>query len=80
MPLDTKYYGTLRRIKDSVMRPDDFVVFRAKDNAFAAILPQYRAACEAAGSPQDQLLEVDKLIERVKAWRAEHPDECKAPD
>jgi hypothetical protein len=40
MKLDAKFYGDLRKVKDGSAVPDDeWAVFLAKDNAFAAILP-----------------------------------------
>lgn len=39
-PLDAKFYGVIHKVKNGeVVPPDEFVVFLAKDDAFAAILP-----------------------------------------
>jgi len=78
--LDGKYYGTLRKLLDGATLPDDWVVFRAKDDAFAAILPLYRDKCVEVGSPQEQVTEIDKLIDRVSEWRKANADKCRAPD
>lgn len=81
MKLDGKFYGEIRKAKDDSIVPDDeYVVFLAKDNAFAAILPEYRDMCKALGADTEQLLAVDRLIQRVQVWRAANPDKLKVPD
>lgn len=81
MKLDSKVYGTLFKAKDDQRIPDDeYVVFRPADNAFAEMLPFYREACVRNGSDAEQVAAVDRLIARVQAWRAAHPERCKAPD
>lgn len=80
-PLDAKFYGVLHKVKDgSVVPPDEFVVFLAKDNAFAAILPAYRDKCVELGADAEQIAAVERMIERLKAWRADNPTRLKTPD
>lgn len=79
--LDGKFYGEIRKAKDDSVVPDDeYVVFLAKDNAFAAMLPHYRAYCFAIGCGRPQLEAVDRLLERVGAWRYANLSRCKDPD
>lgn len=79
--LDAKFYGEIRKAKDDSLVPDDeYVVFLAKDNAFADILPLYRIACQTAHADAAQMKAVDDMIGRVHAWRAAHPDRLKVPD
>ena len=79
--MDKKFYGEIRKVKDDSIVPDDeYIVFLVKDNAFAIVLPMYRAQCGLLGADDDQLRMVDEMIERVYQWRLAHPDRCKTPD
>lgn len=81
MKLDAKFYGEIRKAKDDTRVPDDeYVVFLAKDNAFAAILPLYAAKCAELGCDPDQIAAIDRMVDRVLAWRAANPDRLKNPD
>ena len=43
MKLDKKFVGQITKVKDgSIVGEDEYVVFLAKDTAFASILPTYR--------------------------------------
>ncbi len=79
--LDKKFYGELRKVKDDSQVPDEeYVVFLAKDDAFAMTLPTYLRHCRAMHADAVQIKMVEDLIQRVFAWRAAHPDQCKVPD
>jgi hypothetical protein len=79
--LDGKFYGDIFKAKDrSPVRDDQWAVFLAKDNAFAAILMYYRDECVFQQCDPEQIAAVDRMIERVKIWRAAHPELCKKPD
>lgn len=79
--LDKKFYGSIYKVKDNTRVPEDqYVVFLAKDTAFAEALPAYRAACERLGADATQLLMTDNMIARVLGWREAHPELCKVPD
>lgn len=79
--LDGKFHGVIVRNKDaSVVPQDQWIVFLAKDNAFPATLAFYRDECERLGARGDQLKAVDDLLDRVKKWRRDNPQECKVPD
>lgn len=79
--LDAKFYGSLFKAKDNSPVPDDqYVVFLAKDNAFANILPQYRDECVRLGAEPEQIAAVDAMIARLTEWRAAYPALCKVPD
>jgi hypothetical protein len=71
MKLDAKFYGEIRKAKDDSLVPaDEYVVFLAKDDAFAAILPHYRTMCHAMGATAEQLQAIDRMIERLEFWRS----------
>lgn len=81
MKLDAKFYGEIRKVKDdSVVPEDEFVVFLAKDNAFAETLPFYRDTCVRLGADAEHIASVDKMIVRLAKWRADHTDRLKVPD
>jgi len=81
MKMDAKFYGDIRKAKDdSLVSEEEWVCFLVKDNAFAAILPGYRAKCEELGADAEQLSAIDRMIERVNTWRAANPDRLKVPD
>lgn len=57
--LDPKFAGVIFKVKDGTIVPDDeYVVFLAKDNAFAAILPLYRDKCAELGCDGEQFQEL----------------------
>jgi hypothetical protein len=79
--LDAKFYGSIFKAKDGSPVPDEqFVVFLAKDNAFANVLPMYREECVRLGADAEQVAAVDAMIVRLTEWRATHPELCKVPD
>jgi len=81
MKLDAKFYGDLFKVKDDSRVPDDeYVVFLAKDNAFAAILPLYRDKCIELGCDEEQVASVNRMINRLYGWRSAHRDRLKDPD
>lgn len=81
MKLDGKFYGEVRKVKDDSLVPDDeFVVFLAKDNAFAAILPVYRDKCIEFGCDMEQVQAVNRMIDRLQEWRRANHHRLKNPD
>lgn len=81
MKLDAKFYGEIRKVKDDSLVPDDeWCAFLPKDNAFALTLPVYRSFCLALGADAEQIASVDRMIDRVEAWRTANPDRLKTPD
>lgn len=79
--LDQKFYGEIRKAKDDSVVPDDqYLVFLAKDTAFANILPHYVTECRRLGCDNDQLAAVERMVDNVKRWRAANPSLCKIPD
>lgn len=79
--LDKKFYGTIRKVKDgSIVPSDQYVVFLAKDTAFAVVLPLYLRQCIFMGCDAEQIAAVEKLIDNVNMWRAANPDKLKKPD
>jgi hypothetical protein len=81
MKLDAKFYGEVRKIKDDSIVPDDeYVVFLAKDNAFALVLPIYRQTCIALGCDDEQIAAIERMMDRLTSWRADNLDRLKNPD
>ena len=81
MKLDAKFYGTIKKAKDDSVVPDDeYAVFLAKDNAFAAVLPVYRAVCVSLGADSEQIAAIDRMIGRLASWRLANADRLKVPD
>jgi hypothetical protein len=79
--LDAKFYGEIRKVKDGSLVPDDeYVVFLAKDTAFANMLMRYRAECVRLGADREQIDAVDRLDHRLRQWRAANPERLKVPD
>ena len=62
------------------MPDDEYVVFLAKDNAFAEVVHTYREICARMGADKEQLEAIDRMICRLDFWRHEHSDRCKVPD
>ena len=79
--LDKKFIGPIVKVKDGTVVPDDqWVAFLAKDNAFYAILPAYRAKCVELGCDDEQINAVERMIDDVELWRQKNPSLCKNPD
>lgn len=78
--VDGKYQGYLYKQATGAKIDDDWVVFRAKDNAFAAILPSYIAKCIELGCDVEHIASIGAMASRVYEWRATHPELCKNPD
>lgn len=79
--LDRKFQGTITKVKDGSTVPDDqYIVFLAKDNAFAAILPSYISECVRLGCDPEQISSARRLLADVIQWREDHPELCKNPD
>lgn len=81
MKLDSKFYGTIKKVKNGqLVGNDEYMVFLAKDTAFANILPKYLDECRRLGADAEHLDAVGRTIVRVTQWRAMHPHQCKVPD
>lgn len=79
--LDKKFDGVIFKIKDgTIVPPDQYIVFLAKDNALPATLEFYHSQCQQLGADERQLAAIQVLIQYVKVWRATHQDQCKVPD
>lgn len=79
--LDAKFYGEIRKAKDDSIVPDDeWIVFLAKDNCVPAMLVIYMELCRSFHAGEAQVAAVHRMIKRVEAWRAAHPERCKVPD
>ena len=81
MKLDAKFYGEVRKAKnDKIVPEDEWVMFLAQDDAFAATLPVYRQVCVSLGADIEQIKAVDRMIKRVTQWRFNNSERCKTPD
>ena len=79
--LDAKFVGEIRKVKDGSLVPEDeYVVFLAKANCFADVLPIYLAKCIKAGCDDEHVDSVLRMIRRVRQWRNENPVRLKYPD
>jgi hypothetical protein len=79
--LDGKFSGVIYKVKDGSIVPDDeYVVFLAKDTAFAHVLPLYRDECIRLGADTEQVQAVDRMIGRLNRWRAANQNRVKVPD
>lgn len=79
--LDGKFHGIIAKNKDqSIVPQDQWIVLLAKDNAVPATLRFYRDECHRLGASKQQLRAVNQMIERLEAWRVDHPDLCKVAD
>lgn len=79
--LDAKFSGVIVKTKDgSIVGDDEYVVFLAKDTAFANILPLYRDECVALGADAEQIAAVDRMMRRLREWREANPTRLKVPD
>lgn len=79
--LDAKFYGEIRKVKDdSIVPGDEYVVFLAKDSAFAATLPHYLRECEKRGCDREQIEAVKRMIDRLLLWRGRNAIRLKNPD
>lgn len=78
--IDGKYAGYIYNRRTGAKIDDDWVVFRAKDNAFAAALPYYLKACIDRKCNAAHIESVAAMIGRVDQWREDHPELCKNPD
>lgn len=81
MKLDAKFYGEIKKAKDdSVVPEDEWCVFLAKDNCLPSLLALYKQLLRDRKADQRQIDAVQRMLDRVIAWRKEHPERCKVPD
>ena len=81
MNVDHKFYGEIRKTSDdSIVPPEELVIFRAKDLALPRALLAYHDECRRLGSPVPHLIAARDMYDRVVKWQIEHPNECKVPD
>lgn len=79
--LDGKFQALIVKNKDQSVVPDDeWVVFLAPDNAFAALVQHYPAYCSAMGASPESVAAAEALVARINHWRFDFPDRCKVPD
>ena len=78
--LDAKFYGEIRKVKDdSILDDGEWMVFLARDDAFALLLPIYFEICRAMGADYEHLEAVNRTIRRMQMWRETNLDRCHVP-
>lgn len=77
--LDLKYSGIIYKGLKQVPA-DEWIVFRAQDNALVDTLIFYLGKCIQLGIEDDHKQSILDLIGRVRTWRALYPEKCKTPD
>ena len=79
--LDAKFLGPITKVKDDSTVPDDqWMLFLAKDNAFALTAPYYLLQCIKLKCDAEQIAQVAEALGRLYRWRANNPDKLKNPD
>lgn len=79
--LDGKFHGVVVKNKDgSVVTPDQWIVFLAKDNALPATLQFYEQECRRLNAGSEQIQSVSRLRERLRQWRVDNQSKCKVAD
>ena len=80
--LDLKYAGIIFKGNDvtSQIPQDEWVVFRAKDNALVDTLKFYLGKCQTLECEDEHIQGILDLLGRVRTWRQANPDKCKNPD
>jgi hypothetical protein len=73
MPIDSKYGHVTLEHGDHIPDDEPVVVFRAKDRLLPKVLAYYRLFCWKDGSPKRHLLLIDKALEAVQGYQADHP-------
>ena len=78
--LDQKFYGNIYKAKDnSLVDPEQSIVFLAQDDAFFRAIQDYPKYCEEAGSDIRHLQAAEQLIHDMEMWRNANPDKCHPP-
>jgi hypothetical protein len=67
--------GTYTEVPD-----DEWILFRAKDNALLPTLHYYLNKCRELECPIEHRIAIADLINRVVSWRHANIDKCKNPD
>lgn len=81
MKLDAKFSGVIIKAKDaSIVPPDEYIVFLAKDDALPATLEFYENECRRLGAGMEQIAAVRQMRSRLAFWRERNPKRCKVPD
>lgn len=81
LPIDRKFVIRAKAIKSGKRYDENSAaLFLAKDKAFLLALPHYLEACKTVGAGPEQLKAVELMIERVKKFQADNPQEVKIPD
>lgn len=76
--VDRKYDGRLIKVA-SGEEVDDFIVFRARDNAVPHVLAMYKVLCKSMGCDVEHLQAIDNLLDNVENWRSHNPGLCQVP-
>lgn len=81
MKLDAKFSGVIIKAKDaSIVPPDEYIVFLAKDDALPATLEFYENECQRLGASMEQIATVRQMRSRLAFWRERNPQRCRVAD
>ena len=80
-PLDTKYRFVAVSVEHGTEHSeDDAILFCAHDAALPFALHAYREESVRLGASAKQIRGIDRLIEDVRLWQAQHPDKVRRAD
>ncbi|MCP3904535.1 MAG: hypothetical protein GY715_12980, partial [Planctomycetes bacterium] len=72
-----KFDGVIFKVRDgSIVPPDEYVVFLAKDNAFYEMVVGYVDRCQGGAQHAAAI----RMLGRIRRWRKANPACCKEPD
>lgn len=80
--IDLKYQtsGDITKLDGTPVPEDEpLILFRAKDNQLVAMLDYYKKLCTDAGSLPKHMELLQKRIDEIKKWQAEHPERMNVP-
>jgi hypothetical protein len=78
MPIDNKYGKVTFETPNGIAEDEPIIIFRAQDAALVPTLWTYRYLCEQAGSPEEHLDAIKKVIDQSNDWIENHSS--KVPD
>lgn len=76
--IDKKYTGVITKADGTIV--NDWIVFRAKDTALPDTLKFYYKKCKELGASEYHLAGIEKLLDRVMAYREKYSEHIKVPD
>lgn len=80
--IDLKYKtsGDITKLDGTPVPEDEpLILFRAKDKLLIPLLEHYQQICSQAGSLPKHMDLLQKRIDEIKKWQAEHPERMNFP-